>query len=177
MKNVVASVASDLKVVFRSIFLSIVAFLLISFWRLFSPDMFLLTQILLVSGALYLSMLLPWLKKFFRNEAERLSTILVVFLLLTSILLNIDRSRSVYVIKWTSEASFSKSVSAEDILQYKRLPSSELSPVNQRLVEQSQIGTLRRSGEKFSLSITGKIVLKFASVVASLASLDGFRRA
>ncbi len=177
IKKIVNSLAQDLKSIAWGVCFSILAFTILCIWRQFADGDFIFVQILWISLLVYLLLLIPSSKRFPVNGFQRLLISLIVFLILSTLLLNIDRSRSVFLLKWTKEVGISHSVSAESIIRYKHFPLSDLSPISQRLNEQSQLGTLNKSGSHYSLTLVGRLIVRLAEVVSRVASLNGYKEA
>jgi len=177
IKRVVHSLAQDLKSIAWSVMVSILAFILLCIWRLFADGDFIFIQIVWISLLIYLTLLFPFSKRIFIDGFQRLVISLIVFSILSSLLLNIDRSRSVHLLKWTKEVGISRVVTAESIINYKHFPSADLSPIGQRLEEQSQLGTLDKSGSGYSLTLFGRLIVGLSEAVSKLASLNGYKKA
>jgi hypothetical protein len=177
MKSFIASLKSDFQVILRGFFFSIPALLLLSLMRLLSPQNFLFKQILWVTLILYLLLLIPQVTEKLKVERQRVVLALIVFSILSTLLLNIDRSRSVFVLKWTSEVSKSGLATPESIVSYKGFEPSYIEPIRQRLDEQRQLGTVSQDMSGYRLTLFGKVILKISHAISILSSLDGFRKA
>ncbi len=107
-KKISAELKKDFFTVLSGFFVSFVGFLLISLWRIFDTETLLIVQIFCVSVIFYFLMIVHetfWQKSY--SYQNKLVTTLLVFIVLSFLLLNIDRSRSVYILKWVSQTSVS----------------------------------------------------------------------
>lgn len=177
MKSLIAALKSDFQVILRGFFFSIPALLLLSLIRFLFPQNFLFKQILWVTLIVYLLLLLPKVTEKLKIERQRVVLALIVFSVLSTLLLNIDRSRSVFVLKWASEVSKSGLATPESIVSYKGFEPSYIEPIRQRLDEQRQLGTISRDMSGYHLTLFGKFILTISYAISMLSSLDGFRNA
>jgi predicted transcriptional regulator len=100
---------------------------------------------------------------------------LISFTLLTSLALNIDRSRSVLVIKWVYQLSSHSTTNIDEIASFKNLALNEIPAIEQRLKEQSEIGLLREQSANYSLSLAGKLFVAFANFLSNILKLNGYK--
>ena len=178
MKSFISIVRSELKTIISSIAGAILILLFLVIWRTFDTETFLFLQICATSLFAYVTIML------FRITGKRsiflnpeLAVIAISFVIITTLTLNIDRSRSVFVLKWVNELSSSSPVKVEEIVKFKDLSPLDTAVVAQRLDEQEQLGLLDEVGNGYKLSVFGNLFVKFASAFAKLMNLSGFARA
>jgi hypothetical protein len=137
---------------------------------------FLFSQIVILAFFSYFILILFWRKAILFNGREMVSVILA-FTLISSLTLNIDRSRSVFLIKWVSILSVANPVTLNSIVEFKNLPSSEIFAIQQRLDEQQQVGMIRKKDSGYELTFRGDIFIKFSNLLAKALNLEGFKSA
>ena len=116
-------------------------------WRTFDTETFLFLQICATSLFAYVTIMLFRItgkRSIFLNQ--ELAVIAISFVIITTLTLNIDRSRSVFVLKWVNELSSSSPVKIEEIVKFKDLSPLDTAVVAQRLDEQEQLGLLDEVG-------------------------------
>ena len=96
--------------------------------------------------------------------------------MITSTLINIDRSRSVFVLKWVNQYGQS-GTSIEELQKSKNFSSSEKSAVEQRIREQEQMKLLNSKNGKVYISELGKIAIFLFERIAALENLQGYKDA
>lgn len=178
MKSFISIVRSELKTIISSIAGAILILLFLVIWRTFDTETFLFLQICATSLFAYVTIMLFRItgkRSIFLNQ--ELAVIAISFVIITTLTLNIDRSRSVFVLKWVNELSSSSPVKIEEIVKFKDLSLLDTAVVTQRLDEQEQLGLLDEVGNGYKLSVVGNIFIKFASAFAKLMNLSGFARA
>jgi len=178
LKNIVTVVRNELSTIFSSFAGAILVFLSLAIWRTFDNTTFIFVQICTSCFLVYIGLMIFRIsgkKNIFVNR--ELAVVAISFIIITSFALNIDRSRSVFVLKWVNELSISSSVQIEEIAEFKNLSPLDSAAVAQRLDEQKQLGMLREVGDGYELSLLGKIFIKLASVIAKVMNLDGFVKA
>lgn len=89
-------------------------------------------------------------------------------------LLNIDRSRSFYVLSWVDAGVVSGSISKPDLKNVKSLEKIDVNAISQRLSEQSQRGLISVSNNEFSLTIGGRILVTLSKSLSNLFKLNGW---
>jgi hypothetical protein len=102
-------------------------------------------------------------------------TLLVCFNVLTTLSMNIDRSRSVEVVVLVQLAE-KKGVSFQRMLKENAISKSELDSYIQRFSEQSQVKLISGDAKKPKLTLLGRIFLGIADYLARIWDLDGFGR-
>ena len=147
--------------------------------RYFSPNENIDSQInttflftLIIAGSFYLVLL------GFRIRVDLLYAIilgLVLAYLSTSLmLLNVDRSRSFYVLSWINEYEFP---TLEDQRTYRMVRSNEILaviPINERITEQVHRGFVTSQGGKLVLTFKGRSALSIAELLARNFQLEGW---
>ena len=133
--------------------------LLLGLWRVFDSRTFLFLQILLCCFLLY--MLLHILENRVRIFSGRqLLSILIAFTLISFMTLNIDRSRSFFLLKWVGQYENTSGTTVEYIATKKSLSTSEVTALNQRVQEQKESIMLKGDGGKVKLTLIGRSFVK-----------------
>jgi hypothetical protein len=101
--------------------------------------------------------------------------LLLAFNVLTTLSMNIDRSRSVAVLVFVEHAE-NRHLGLLKTLDFYGVAPSEYDAFVQRFEEQSQIKLLAGNLEKPKLTFIGKIFLKIADYLAEIWNLDGYRK-
>jgi hypothetical protein len=94
-------------------------------------------------------------------------------LILPYSLLNVDRSRSFYVLSWVEQGKVSVE-NGQIILNVKSTESLDRSGVYLRLVEQQQRGLINRSNQTYEITSMGKLALAIATMLAQTFSLENW---
>ena len=103
-----------------------------------------------------------------------LIVLLLYFNVLTTLSMNIDRSRSVEVIVLVQEAE-KREISLQEVLEDRAISDSEVDSYVQRFNEQSQMKLISGDSQHPKLTFLGRIFLNIAGHLASIWNLDGFR--
>lgn len=102
--------------------------------------------------------------------------VLTFFLLAQGTLLNIDRSRSLYVLSWVHfhEISYvNKKPTLDDVIS----PEAEVwEAISQRIDEHVSRGLIENKGKKISLTPRGEFYFEVADILADIYSLDGWKQ-
>jgi hypothetical protein len=156
---------------------SFILFCLRNFDKLRVP---LFEQILLatfLSAALFLliSLLIKKFKVFSLDEtvALLLISVLLCIVVLPLSLVNVDRSRSFYVLSWVENGSF---YSSDAGIQF-RVESTEaldVRGVEQRVKEQLDRGLIEKSNGQFHLTPSGRFMLKISNLLAQVFQLENW---
>ena len=143
------------------------------FWRLINTSWFLFLQIASSSTVLYLLLLSVSnrIKLFYGRE---LIAIVLAFTVVTTLLVNIDRSRSFYLLKWVDQYSFNNSTSLNVIVAGKRFDKVQEMALRQRVKEQGQSATISIDGEKIKLTFFGKTLVRISNLLARVFRLYGY---
>ena len=164
----------ELRKVFVGLICTLFSMFILSLWRQYDSKTFLFIQIVSVTLFSYL-FFLRIENKFRYVSGDSMVAALISFTLLTSLALNIDRSRSVLVIKWVYQLSSDSTTNIDEIASFKNLTSNEIPAIEQRLKEQSEIGLLREQSANYSLSLAGKLFIAIANFLSNMLKLNGYR--
>jgi len=161
----------------RSILFSLIYLCLFTLSRIFFPSYF---QYLEHLVSLFLTFVFAIFYFQLRKSSilEYLATsvlLLISFNILTTLSMNIDRSRSVEVILLTKEAE-KNNISFQKTLEANRVNNNELDAYIQRFKEQSQMKLLSGDIQKPKLSFLGRNFLKFSEFLAKVWKLEGFNK-
>lgn len=155
------------------------SFALFALYRRFDTKTFSFLQIIFVT--IFVAALVYVLSQIQSNKfnlifrGRELTIILIVFTLLSFAVLNIDRSRSFYLIKWVS-ISGNNGISIEDIAKKYGLSGQDLRDLGQRVKEQKESGSIVEEEGKLHLTLFGKFVANVSTLIANFASLSGYPR-
>ena len=151
-------------------------------FRAADPNGDLFGQILIVFAlllALSLFSFSPSFRKFayFRSSFAILTIGSLLFMQVApSILLNIDRSRSFYVLGWVK---FGEIRTTDDILDLSRVVSAERKnpeAIYMRIVEQENRGLIKSSPQgQYSLTRSGQFFFQWSDFLASMFQLNGWK--
>lgn len=145
--------------------------------RMFSRSSLIFDQINYVAGVLLVMYVI------FLNFTKNLNIEIFVFLILftlsvtqlmSSSLVNIDRSRSFYVLSWVR---YSEVLIKNNTVNFDKVESAEKlnkTAMTQRLNEQISRGLVVKTQSKISLSTTGKFIVYISDNLASIANLNGW---
>lgn len=156
---------------------TLIGFCVLAVVRLIDSETFLFIQILVLSGLLLFSLYLlssnphAYLGSIVRGR--ELVSVLVMFTFLSFSLLNIDRSRSIYLLKWIS-VSESSSLTPKDFIDSHAQSEQDIRDLTQRLHEQEALGSVSLDSDSLNLTALGQIIVTFSYFLAKFESLDGF---
>jgi hypothetical protein len=94
-------------------------------------------------------------------------------LVLPYTLLNVDRSRSFYVLSWVDQGSVFVE-NGQIILEVKSAESADITGVDLRLKEQEQRGLIREGNGIYKVTNIGKMTLWIANLLAKLFNLTNW---
>jgi hypothetical protein len=158
-------------------FLTAFAFILLALWRVFDSNTFTFHQIILICLVIGASI---YFFTFFGKggiarilSGKELAAILIIFTFLSFLILNVDRSRSVYLLKWV-EMSSSSGISEEELSNRIGFSKIEKSDFKQRINEQISSGTIRLDQDKLKLTLSGTLLTKFFNFLAKFENLKGY---
>lgn len=179
MRNrILQQISSDFKSLIQGLIASAILFIMIGVWRIFDTTTFLFLQIFFSCIFLYIAFVLTFPKtRFIKKSSQGFLSILIAFTIVSSLTLNIDRSRSVYLVKWVYEYSKEKPVSIEDFLVKKSFSPGDEIGLRQRIAEQKQTLFIQSDDSSLELTLLGKGFIKFAAILSNLLHLDGFKSA
>lgn len=167
---------NELGKIFYGVLISAIMVLVIGVIRIFSTGTFLFLQIIFVSMLLLVLLYLVPHSKFSAKWIKGTEIYLVVFAFtMTSfLLLNIDRSRSVYLLKWVDSAR-PTGLTFEQIENKGALAELGKTSLRQRIEEQVQSRTFYvDSSERVHTTGSGHLLNQFFSVLARALSLNGY---
>jgi hypothetical protein len=157
---------------------TLLAMLIIAFWRQFDTETFIFLQIsavsILIAILCYALSESKYLSRFLHHN--ELVVALIPFILVSFLLLNIDRSRSIHLLKWVG-SNQNSGTTLEQLRTVKNLTPSEFSAIQQRISEQEQSGTIVENKSKIQLSYWGQCMLKIIEAVARFENLTGYFKA
>jgi hypothetical protein len=175
--KLVSLLKREFKTVLVSILVAILGFLILGFWRFFQNSTFLFLQILIVTAIL--GALIYFITTIVENRfssllrGRELTSIVVAFTLISFFTLNIDRSRSFYLIKWVSESS-NTGTTIQEISRIQNFSSADIADFRQRIQEQEESGTLKVENGRIKVTFLGSIVVSISKFIAKIESLDGY---
>lgn len=141
--------------------------------RIFDSKTFLFLQILACCLFTYIA-----LSIFFRRRpsliGRELVAVLIAFTIVGFLTLNIDRSRSFFLLKWVSQYESSSGVTVEEIAKAKNLSGLDVQALQQRVGEQKQSIMLSANGEKVRLTVFGRLFVKTCAFLAHIFNLQGY---
>ena len=113
-----------------------------------------------------------------KNSIRLLSYVNIIGLMLSLLvmpytLLNVDRSRSFYVLSWVDQGR----VSLENgrlVLEVKSTESADIAGVDLRLKEQEQRGLIQQGNGIYKVTNMGKLTLRIANLLAKLFNLTNW---
>lgn len=170
--------ASDCKTFFYGFLASLILLAILGLWRIFDTDMFIFIQIILATILLYLvSLLAPFMKPLQRVVGQEFLIILIAFTITSTLLLNIDRSRSVFLVKWVYENSKEAPIPIEDLIKLKNLSATEGLSIAQRVGEQGQMAFIKESGSGLEVTLAGRFFIQMSSLISKVLNLKGYQSA
>jgi hypothetical protein len=98
---------------------------------------------------------------------------LTIYVFGTTVLMNIDRSRSFYVLVWSENVKSEEEI-ADLVTQ--QFGGVEISELHQRLLEQVKRGLLVEDQGKYSLTKLGNVTLSTSRILAKIFSLKAFQQ-
>ena len=158
--------------------ITMIGFCLLALFRLFDPNTFLFIQILILSIVLLLTLYAYAAKHKNRLgvtlQGRELISIVIMFTLLSFSLLNIDRSRSVYLLKWVSVSEKSK-LNPQEFIDSRAKSELDVQDLTQRLSEQESIRTISIHADKIELTLLGRFIVWTSNFVGSFQNLKGYK--
>lgn len=178
IKIILNRLASDCKTFFYGFLVSLILFAILGLWRIFDTDMFIFIQIVLATILLYLvSLIAPFMRPLQRVVGREFLIILIAFTITSTLLLNIDRSRSVFLVKWVYENSKEAPIPIEDLIKLKNLSTTEGLSIAQRVGEQGQMVFIKEGGSGLEVTLAGRIFIQMSSFISKLLNLKGYQSA
>lgn len=113
-----------------------------------------------------------------KNSIRLLSYVNIIGLMLSLLvlpytLLNIDRSRSFYVLSWVDQGKVYVE-NGQIILEVRSTESADIAGVDLRLKEQEQRGLIREGNGVYKVTNIGKFTLRIANLLAKLFNLTNW---
>ena len=167
----------EFKTLLVSLLVTFVGFLILALWRLFQNSTFLFTQILIVTVILgvlvylFSSILESRFSAVLRGR--ELTSIVLAFTIISFITLNVDRSRSFYLVKWVAESS-DTGTTLQEISKSKNFSPEDIKDFRQRINEQKESGTLKVENGQIKVTFLGSVVVAVSRFFAKFASLEGY---
>lgn len=160
-----------------SLSVTLIGFCILAIVRCFDSGSFLFIQILVLSVLSVFSLYLFSIN-FHGNLASivrgrELVSVLVMFTILSFSLLNIDRSRSIYLLKWIS-VSESSILTPNAFIDSHAQSEQDIRDLTQRLHEQEALGSVSLDSDSLKLTALGRIIVTSSYFLAKFESLDGF---
>jgi hypothetical protein len=103
-------------------------------------------------------------------------TTLVIFISASNTLLNIDRSRSFYVLNWVGQGEVANSPNGLDLTRVHSGEKMSSVAIEKRIEEQVARGLIKRTGGNFLLTNRGKLTLWVANFISHVYSLQGWKQ-
>jgi|688.fasta_scaffold678286_1 hypothetical protein len=158
--------------------ISLTGFFLLALIRLFDSNTFLFIQISILSVSLLVILYIYTAQRKNRLsvalQGRELVSVVVMFTLLSFSLLNIDRSRSVYLLKWVSISE--KSETTFQVFIDSRANSKlDVRDLTQRLNEQKSLKTISIHENQIELTLFGRFIVWTSNFVGSFQNLKGYK--
>ena len=167
----------ELKTILISVLITIIGLLLLGLWRFFQDSTFLFIQILTVTAGLgfviYLISFMLENRVSAILRSRELAIIVLSFTLLSFFTLNIDRSRSFFLLKWVSESSDQRTT-LQEIGISQNFSIKDMQDFKQRIQEQKESGTLKEENGQIKVTTLGSAIVAVSKFIAKVLSLNGF---
>jgi hypothetical protein len=180
LSKLLVLIKREFNTVLISVLVTILGFLLLGIWRFFQDSTFLFTQILIVTAGLgfliYIITLMLENRVSAVLRSRELAIIVLTFTLLSFFTLNIDRSRSFFLLKWVSESSES-GTTLQEISVSQNFSVKDIEDFKQRIQEQKESGTLKEENGQVKVTVLGSAIVTVSRFIAKAVSLNGFLKA
>ena len=103
-----------------------------------------------------------------------LVSLLLIVTLGPNTVMNVDRSRSFYVLSWVEKSAIELTEDGRLVLNVNSPEKSNLVSIKERLDEQSARGLIEFRDQSYFLTWRGKLTLNIAEFLASFYKLDGW---
>ena len=101
----------------------------------------------------------------------------LIFFTITSLpLVNVDRSRSIYVLSWINEGKIKINNNVIDLAQVESKEKLNIDGVRQRINEQTERGLVIQDGNRLELSKSGQVIIIISKYVAKIFNLNGWEK-
>lgn len=161
----------------------ILSVVVLKFLRIFS-DIQLFEQIIVsvILSAVFIGMAVLLLLRKSLIPSQRIPTLswlilvamLIMIILGPNTLVNVDRSRSLYVLSWVENKKIETTADGELILNVKSSEKFNLVSIKERLDEQSSRGLIKFRDQSYFLTWRGRLTLNMAETLAAFYKLDGW---
>jgi hypothetical protein len=112
----------------------------------------------------------------FRTTTAEILLVSTLFISLANLsLVNIDRSRSFYLLAWVGDSKVIEDDSGLDLGMVLSNESRSIDAINVRLNEQISRGLVSQSGSEYRLTNLGKVYLLMSNVVAEWFKLENWK--
>lgn len=171
---------SGKKILLSIVFSNVITLVILIIWRIVNSTNLLFDQIFVLTIITFFSLLFLSGVKSFNIAASKWERICfgllaacLFYIFGTAVLLNVDRSRSIYIFVWVNECNRSLNC-IEDYVSgnYGKRGWDE---VLIRLNEQDSRGLMNVSNTQAELTFTGRLILNSAEISAKLFNLEGFK--
>lgn len=159
---------------------TITSFVFLAIWRHFDSKTFSFLQIIFVT---FIAGIAIYSLTIFLNGSlsrllvhRQLAIIAITFTVLSFFVLNIDRSRSFYLIKWVGSYE-TAGISSSQLANEKHLIGRDLIDILQRIDEQKASGTIQEVNGRLKLSPLGSRMNQLFLFLAKFEQLDGYLKA
>lgn len=102
--------------------------------------------------------------------------VLSFYVFSTSTLLNIDRSRSFYILSWVDNGLVTFTEDGLKMDKVKSLEKNNSNAIENRIIEQIKRGIIVHTDSKLELSKIGKVLVQVSNLTANLFSLGGWQK-
>ncbi len=157
------------------VFSTTLGFVLLLIIRQIIPNALLFESILISSIASVVITSISYSIKWGGFSSNMFLSILLSFLLIITpsflVLMNIDRSRSFYVLVWATFPRSAQEIENQSIIAF---GSAEKFGILMRLKEQEKRGLIKHDEGFYSLTTTGRLMVTTADMFASLYKLDNY---
>ena len=157
------------------VFSTTLGFVLLLIIRQLLPNALLFESILISSIASVVITSIGFSIKWGSFSSDMFLSILLSFLLIITpsflVLMNIDRSRSFYVLVWATTPSSAQEIEKQSIIAF---GSAEKFGILMRLKEQEKRGLIKQDEGFYSLTSAGRWMVTTADLLASLYRLDNY---
>ena len=165
----------------QTLFLLFIYSFILMIWRYFIRTSLIFDQIFaisLVSLLLFVSLKLKENLNFNKLKIPDFNitiiSILLFFILGTSVLMNVDRSRSIYIFKWINRCQETPTKDYTECLISSRTDESE---VVFRIREQIARKLVKEENARYELTIGGSAIFVASNQLAHIFNLDGYKNA
>jgi hypothetical protein len=156
------------------------SFLLFRVIHTLKPSTLIFDQLLIISIFIIISYTLLS-RIFLKINFEKLVAIVCLGLFLTflnqAFVLNVDRSRTTYVLAWVDKGLVSSTLTGElRVIGVSSPENQNIEGSVQRIQENIERGLVKVDGKRVLLTTTGNLLLKMIQITADLFSLEGWHK-